>query len=309
MKYCVIYNPHARNGRAGAPAERCLARLARSGRDVDAREVRHFDEVQALSREANLAGYDVVVAVGGDGTINRVLNGFYDAEGMRNSSALFGVVHTGTSPDFCRSYDVPLDADAAVDALVRARTRRVPVGRIVFATGNGSTVRSSCFVCCANIGLGASLAARANGGIRRRIGDTMGTLVSLLGLLRTYQAASFRLRLDGRDEAWSRVYNIAVGLTPYIASGIRIDNSAAAAAGRFYVMVLRDVRLRNLPGILRRLYSGRFFPESDTLFVRDCATLEMTDAGQSADVEHDGDPVGALPCTIRRTTQDLELIY
>jgi len=309
MKYCVIYNPHARNGRARASAEHCLHRLARSGYAVDAREVRHFDEARSLSHEANRSGYDVVVAVGGDGTINKVLNGFYDEEGRRNSRALFGVVHTGTSPDFCRSYDVPLDADAAVDALIRARTRRIPVGRVRFAESGGTSVPASCFVCCANIGLGASLATRANAGIRRRLGDTAGTLVSLLSLLRTYAPADYLLRLDDVEVSWDRVYNISVGLTPWIASGIRIDNSTMTAAGRFYVMVLRDVRIRSLPGVLRKLYSGKSFPDSDTLFVRDCAEIAIPSRETAADVEHDGDPVGTVPCTIGRTVDDLELIY
>jgi diacylglycerol kinase family enzyme len=310
MKYCVIHNPHARDGRARASAEHCLHRLARSGCAVEAREVRHFDEARTLSRDANRAGYDAVVAVGGDGTINRVLNGFYDAEGRRISRALLGVVHTGTSPDFCRSYGVPLDVDGAVDALIRARTRTIPVGRIRFSPASDTAAaRASFFVCCANIGLGASLAARANAGIRRRLGDTTGTFVSLLGVLRTYTPTDYTLRLDGSDVSWDRVYNISVGLTPYIASGLRIDNSSMAAAGRFYVMVLRDVHLIKLPGVLRKLYSGRRFTDSETLFVRDCAELEIPEQPTPSDVEHDGDPVGQLPCAISRTSEDLELIY
>ncbi|MDT8324227.1 MAG: diacylglycerol kinase family protein, partial [Bacteroidota bacterium] len=292
-----------------ASAEHCLHRLVRSGCTVEAREVRHFDEARTLSRDANRAGYDAVVAVGGDGTINKVLNGFFDAEGRRNSRALFGVVHTGTSPDFCRSYGVPRDVDGAVDALVRARVRSVPVGRVRFGEVNGEVPRSSCFVCCANIGLGAALAVRANAGIRRRLGDTMGTFVSLLAVLRSYTPVDYTLRLDGAEVSWDRVYNISIGLTPFIASGIRIDNSAMSAAGRFYVMVLRDVRLRTLPGLLRKLYSGKSFPDSDTLFVRDCAALELPRQRMPSDVEHDGDAVGQLPCTISRTTDDIDLIH
>jgi diacylglycerol kinase family enzyme len=317
MKYFIISNPHARGGKGAVSARRCLDLLARDGRDMEHAEVKHFDDAYALSRQANLAGYGAIVAIGGDGTINKVLNGFYDETGARISDALFGVVHTGTSPDFCRSYDVPLDVDGAVRALAARRTRRIPVGMIRFHPGaNGELSRAdaatgavSYFVCCANIGLGASLAARANAGIRKRVGDTLGTFYSLLQVLRTYEPEDFRLLVDDEEIAIGEVYNISVGLTPYIASGIKVANEEYRDAGMFYMMTMRAVGAGNFLPMLRRIYSGRKFADTEYLSVRGCRSVSFPRLNRRSDVEHDGDPCGHLPCTIEMAKEELDLIY
>ena len=83
-----------------------------------------FDSMRALSRIANLNGTDVVVAVGGDGTINAVLNGFYDDTGKKISQSKFAVIYTGTSPDFCKSYDISLKHEEAIQSLVNGSVKK-----------------------------------------------------------------------------------------------------------------------------------------------------------------------------------------
>ena len=309
MRYFVIYNPHARGGRGAADAHRCLALLSRAGCTFDAAETQRFDNAFTLSREANQRGYDAVLAIGGDGTINKVLNGFFDENGMRISRARFGVVHTGTSPDFCRSYGLPLGIDDAVGTILHGRTRPIPVGMIRFplrSEADGRAVRY--FACCANIGLGATLAARANAGIRKRLGDTMGTLWSLLLILRTYTPDSYECIIDGSPLRLSAVYNISIGLTPHIASGIKVANEEYRRAGQFYLMTLRAVNTRNLLPLLRLLYRGKKFADTDYLSVRGCTILRIEERAVRGDVEHDGDPCGVLPCEISIAAQPLDLL-
>ena len=79
---------------------------------------------------SNKEGIDNIIAVGGDGTINKVLNGFYNENGKRISSSRFGVIHTGTSPDFCKSYNIPTNPMKAADLIIGQQTRSIPVGMI-----------------------------------------------------------------------------------------------------------------------------------------------------------------------------------
>ena len=315
MRYFLIVNPHARGGRGAVTARRLIDAMHRQGCDTRTSFVTHFDEARTLSRQANEDGWDAIVAVGGDGTINRVLNGFYHSDGRRISRARFGVVHTGTSPDFSRSYGLPRGIEGAASVLRRGETRRIPVGMIHFdRNGDGSAAQAtgstevSYFVCCANIGLGASLAAHANAGIRRRLGDTLGTFVSLLRILRRYAPERYELTIDGEEVAMDRVYNISVGLTPYIASGIKVDNAAYAEREQFYVMTVRALGLTNLLPMLAKIYRGRRFNDTPYLSLRGCRELRIPTRPRQADVEHDGDPCGLLPCTIRLAPDELDLI-
>jgi diacylglycerol kinase family enzyme len=114
MKYYLIMNPYSRGGRRRELAQRCVEYLSHQGCSYDTEIVENFQQAYTLSQKANQKAYDVIVAIGGDGTINRVMNGFYDQSGKRVSGAKFGVLHTGTSPDFCKRYQVPLDLKEAV---------------------------------------------------------------------------------------------------------------------------------------------------------------------------------------------------
>ena len=129
--YLLIANPHARNGRGRKKLAQLRAELERRGVNYDLALCQGLDHARMLSAEANRSGYDVVVGVGGDGTINRVLNGFFDASGRRLSSARLGVIHVGTSPDFCRSYGIPVGVPAAVDALLAGLARPIRARRAV----------------------------------------------------------------------------------------------------------------------------------------------------------------------------------
>ena len=104
MKCFFIINPQSRNGRSGKMTDRLISLCKDTGIDGEYALTTSLGHAFELSQKANRESYDAVVAVGGDGTINRVLNGFYNEKGRRLSNAKMCVIHTGTSPDFCKSY-------------------------------------------------------------------------------------------------------------------------------------------------------------------------------------------------------------
>jgi diacylglycerol kinase family enzyme len=319
MKYCLIVNPYSRGGRARKLAERCVRYLALQGCSYDAEIVTNFQQAYTLSQKANQKEYDVIVAVGGDGTLNRVLNGFYDGSGKRVSGAKFGVLHTGTSPDFCKSYHIPLDLKEAVQSLVTLNTRTIPVGRIHFAEQfdpdfEGRVIdevpnsKVAYFACCANIGLGAALARKANSGIRKYLGDSAGTLFSLLQILKGYRPGSYETVCDEERQCQENVFNITVGLTHHIASGIKSYKENMDERNRFYVMTVRNITLRTLLPMLYKVYRGREYENTDYLSMSEAGTIHVLGPSKNPEIEYDGDPGGYLPCSIDVASDRLELI-
>ena len=319
MRYCLIVNPYSRHGKGRILADRCVRELARLGCSFETKTVREFQEGYTLSREANRRGFDVIVALGGDGTINRVINGFYDRDGRRISAARFGVVHTGTSPDLCLSYGIPCTPEEAVRRLVEGRFRSIPVGRIRCARGwhpgnAGKRIAElqdsavAYFACCANIGLGAALARKANGASRRYLGDVPGTFVSLLQVLARYRPGRYDAALDGNPVCLEKVVNVSVGLTKYIASGIKSPAGNMDGRDRFYVMTVRGITILNLGSMLARVYRGRACADTDYLSVSEAGTVEIPGSDMNNEVEYDGDPGGFLPCVIDLAPDRLELI-
>ncbi len=307
MRCHLIVNPgsHQSRGAKFVPALRNT--LRRRGIDHEIGFTASLDDAQKMSRAANLQGFDAVVAVGGDGTINKVINGFYDAEGKRLSSAKLGVIHTGTSPDFCKSYGIPTEAPLALETLLRGKTRQISVARIEAHTANQASL-TAYFACCASFGVGARVAQRSNSGLRKYLGDSLGTLCSILFSLLAYKASDLRLICDGRELVVRDNFNTFIGKSTHIASGMKVRHDLEADGDRLYVLRLRKLNALNLIPVLRAVYSGNVDQNKDYMSFTYARTVEVLSGGRNNEIEYDGDPQAFLPCRISIAPDRLELI-
>ncbi len=128
MKPCVIFNPVAR----GDKARRFREELARHARDCALRPTTCAGDGRRLAAEAVREGFDPVIAAGGDGTVNEVLNGLLEASA--SSCPRLAVVPLGTINVFARELGLPFDLEAGLDVIRAGRTRLIDVP---FADFNG----------------------------------------------------------------------------------------------------------------------------------------------------------------------------
>ncbi|MFC1733448.1 diacylglycerol/lipid kinase family protein, partial [candidate division KSB1 bacterium] len=172
MKYYLILNPGSQSGKSRKKFQKIFNHLNESGIDFQYHITISLHDAYFASKEANKKNFDAIIAVGGDGTINAVLNGFFDDNGNRTSTSKFGIIYTGTSPDFCKSYYIPLKLDHAVNNIISCNTIKINVAKILLSSNEKDLLmQTRFFACCANVGLGAELARRANSGMRKYFGD------------------------------------------------------------------------------------------------------------------------------------------
>src|SRR5690606_17443026 len=158
MRYAFVLNPAAQNGRAGRHRGALEAALRAEGVAYTLRETEAPGHATALAREA-AAGADVVVAVGGDGTIQEVARGVYGTD------ALMGVLPLGTGNDFAHAVGMPDDLGEAVRALLRAEPHAVDVGRARWTEPGdepGRGAREVLFTNCLGVGFDALVARNAH---------------------------------------------------------------------------------------------------------------------------------------------------
>jgi len=141
-RHVLVVNPQSQGGALG----RRWPELSKSIR----RQLGSFEEVRTegpgdatrLTAEALRSGADIVVAIGGDGTINEVANGFFeDGKPIRPESAM-GVLPFGSGGDFRKTIGVPRDLDLAAHRLANGRPRTIDVGRLDFTQASGSSPRA-----------------------------------------------------------------------------------------------------------------------------------------------------------------------
>ncbi len=304
MSYLIIFNPKSKSGKNAHRKKEIEDYFNKNKLSYEIRETKSLEDAYSFSREANYRKIKNIVAVGGDGTINQVINGFYDEEGRRVSDSTFGVIYTGTSPDFCKSYNIPIKFKKALNNLFCGELKKIEIGRIKYKDNQGKE-KISYFGCCANIGLGADLAEKANGGIRKYFGDLIGTFISLIRVLTVYRGTDIVIN---NKEILKKVYNFSVGITPLIASGIKIRNAKDKGDGQFYMLSISKVKLGNVLKIIKSIYSGKEIKTSKEIAIEYGEKFVIEPLAGKTKVEFDGDPQGYLPCSISMALEKLDII-
>lgn len=280
----VVVNPAS--GQERAPLEQMGALFTRHGATWDVSVTRRQEDAGPMAREAALAGADVVVACGGDGTVGRV------AGGLLGTDACLAICPGGTANVIAASLGVSpdLEGSCALAARVDAVERRLDVGEIVTTRG------SSFFLLQAGVGLHTSMVEAASRARKRRWGR-LAYAMGLLDWLLDPPRLSFRLQTDD-DRTTSPgaallVCNSArTGMGPFeLAPGVHMDD------GLLDVLLLRELSLRAVLTIgwhaLRRRRPPRAYLEHRT-----ARTIELAcDPPQPLQV--DGCLAGRTPATIR----------
>ena len=280
--------------------------MDRSGLPYDFCYASTYSGIETTAGIACRKGYDVVVAVGGDGTINAVLNGVYREEKEHKNGTALGVIYTGTSPDFCKSYNIPREIESAVEVLKNGKMLRMRPGEVRFKDAEGEVKDVRYFACCANIGLGAEV-ARTSNRIRKYSGDLFGTLYALVRAFRSFEPADLYAESDGIEGNIKDIQNISVGRTRYIASGIKAGEGIGPEDDGFYMVTISGITLKDVPQFIRSIYSGKL-KYSKKITAGHVSELYLESHFRTVEVEFDGDPAGFLPCSFRVAEASIGLL-
>lgn len=276
MKYLVLINPSSHGGRALKIWREYASQL----NDCETVVLEDIGQARTLAAEAS--GYDAVVACGGDGTVNAVGDGVLNNP---DPGVKFGVLYAGTSPDFCRFHGIPFAGPEAVGVLKRGFVRKIPA---LCANGHA-------FFCSCNLGMGAAVARDANAW-RPVLGDGFGTFCAAVRNILRFGPQDYSLN----GEKLTGCRHLLVTRMPYIAGGLRLA-LPELRNDEYAVWFLRNVRGRDWPGLLRKLYRGDSCGGIRILR----GPLRIEGPG---DFEYDGDPHGVLPLEISFSGRTLPLI-
>ena len=130
-RYMIIANPNAGHGKGARAIPEIERELGRLGLDFDLVRTERVGHGIRLAREAAQAGYQVIVAAGGDGTVNEVLNGLMEACALSENRPALGVICTGRGNDFAPCINIPEDLPSAFQVLKDDHRRIIDIGRVV----------------------------------------------------------------------------------------------------------------------------------------------------------------------------------
>jgi diacylglycerol kinase (ATP) len=274
MKTVAVVNPNA--GRCKPVA---------LPRDVEILETQAPGHAIQLTRDAIRRGARTIMAVGGDGTINEVVNGFFEEEQLIATDAELAVIAKGTGSDFSRSLN---------HAVPSGERRLIDVMRVRYTAIDG--VRPSRYsINVTSFGIGGEVAAR----VSRPAKSFSGRMAYFAGMLRTalsYSGKLVTIELNNSQTIEEKILNVAAGNGQYHGAGMWVCPGAILDDGLLDVTVIRDMSLGELARGLGKLYSGGIYSHPKVQAYR--VNRLSAASKESVLVEIDGELVGKLPIEI-----------
>src|SRR5690242_2917631 len=244
----IIVNPHATT--VSDRLRNLVVYALRGAYDVEAIDTESPGHATQLTREARGQGYDVVVAFGGDGTVNEAVNG------MAGSQTPLTCLPGGRANVYCRMLGIPSDVVDATEHLLRIaddwRPRAIDLGEV-----NGRK-----FVFSAGVGLDASVVERvdAHPRLKARLGEWYYTWAGIDTFTRRYLLHPPRLEAAVGEERIQGVTTIVQNATPYTYFGdrpVEMAQGATLVSGDLAGIVLERARPSGIPTIIWRALSKR----------------------------------------------------
>jgi YegS/Rv2252/BmrU family lipid kinase len=203
-----------------------------------------------LAKTAVSKGYKLIVSVGGDGTINEVVNGIYDTGNLKDIT--LGIIGTGTGGDYIRTLGIPRDYLQSCKRLVHPHKMIVDLG-MVEHTVNGEKKRRL-FANFAGLGFDAEV-VKATTKKYKSLGSVPSYLMGLLTTLVCYRNREISLKIDGKEEK-RKVCTIVMSNGRYGGGSMFIAPQADIKDGLFDVVIIGDISKPDLLASLPRIYRG-----------------------------------------------------
>jgi YegS/Rv2252/BmrU family lipid kinase len=290
----LVINPQSAGGKTERRWPQLRATIHEAYGPFEERFTRGHGDAIRVTREALRAGAELIVAVGGDGTINEVVNGFFDGDDAINPAAAFGILPAGTGGDFIKTLSVPRDTAAAA-ANLRSPARAIDVGRLRYVATDGKEA-TRYFINIASFGIGGLVDRYANQS-SKALGGTLSFAIATLKAGASYKNVSCEIRCDGGSAKEGRIYNVAVANGRYFGGGMKIAPNAALDDGYFDVVTLGDFNFGDM--LLRGLdvYSGKHLQNPKVTVVRARKIEARALNGSEVLLDVDGEQPGRLPAT------------
>ena len=287
-RIALVHNPQAGRGKAPAAARRLMAALAGAGlkpRELLTKGRGHAEELvgQALAQ-----GAQVVMVVGGDGTVHEA------AQAMAGSPACLAPLPAGRCNDFCRALGLGFDAEALVAAVVAGASRTVDLARV-----NG---RNYCTV--GAVGFDAEV-SRYVDLMKGPLWGQPAYIYAVLRMLSRYQPPQVSLTWDD-GHYHGPLFLAAVANTPTYGNQIRIAPQALANDGILDVCLVRPPSTLRVLRLLPSALKGRHGKVPEVSFLR-TRKVEIS-CDRPMELWADGEPVAASPLKVKILPQALKVV-
>ncbi len=295
LKTQVIVNPESDRGRTGRRWGQIKEVLKTFLKEFKYEFTEKPLQATEISRAAIKEGSELIVGIGGDGTVNEIANGFYEGSNYINPQTILGIVPSGRGSDFSRSLNIAPGFKNALHVITEAPSHSIDIGRIAYTDHWGNS-QARLFLNISDFGIGGEVVKRMEQNRSKRKASSY--LKSTLAAFIQYKNKRVRLRIDDKDLPEGEYLIGAVSNGKVFGKGMKIAPDAKLDDGLFDVVLIKGMKALEFCVNAWRVYAGNHLSHPKISVIRG-RKIEAIPERDEDDVliEVDGEQVGKLPAT------------
>lgn len=288
-KSIVLINPKAGNGKV----LRTWSELASQFdflKPFDIARSQKAGDIVTLTRQALREGYDRFLIVGGDGTVDEAVNGFFDNGTIINPKAVLGTLPVGTGCDFLKSFGIQ-SREMAIQRLRKEKTIACDMAKISYQDFQKNT-QNKYFMNISSFGCSGEVVNKVNRS-SKWFGVKMAYMIASVTTFLSYQNPEVILTIDDHEPRRLKINNVFICNGKYSGGGMCWGPQASFTDGLLDLTLVKN--MTKMEGLLqmRKIYDGRIYEFSGVERIQ-CKSFSVS-SSEGVSLEVDGDYVGTLP--------------
>jgi len=302
LKTAFIINPRAKKGLGVLYWFRLEGELLRRfprARYFFPGDTHQLDDILGVLSQQ---GFERLILVGGDGTVNRVVNRLFSQFPSFLAQLRIGILPLGTGNDWVRNFGFTKNFRTNLDILAANRVEAVDVGKVQ-CVGPDGALKQSYFLNMLTMGLSVLAVEAMNASTSSAVFSYMGALVQKMTKFHPYP-----VKIHGKKGLLfeGNILNICIANGKYVGGGIPLLPQAKQNDGLFHCLVVQPMPIYKQMAILPFLLLGKHLFKEKVEFTSDFLTIEARDL--SIDFETDGELPGSLPITVECVPRAIQII-
>jgi YegS/Rv2252/BmrU family lipid kinase len=297
MKYMLIVNPISGKKNHQEQLKLVLDLLGSGGIYPEIRETRKRGDAHQFARAAVEEGSEIVIAVGGDGTVNEVANG------LVGSAVKLAIIPLGTANVLALETGIPLDPVAAATIILQGKAKSITLGYITYRNQTQNDTRDNHFLMMAGIGF--------DGGVLKEIKRVnitrwgkLAYITTALNLLFQYKSPPLVINIDRGEQM--RGYGIIASNGKYYGGKFRVAPKAEITDSFLDLCIIKRKGVRCLIKMALKVFMGTH-PSGDDIYYCKAKTIEI-DSPDQVFVQADGEFLGTVPVYLAAKEKALSVI-
>ena len=303
-KILAIVNPVSNNGKTEDNWPKYSKIFINSGLKIEERFSKYPLHASKIAREAVKNGYSYIMVVGGDGTVNEVVNGLIDNDKLYSKEIKLIIFSQGTGSDLIRSLDLSSKPEKIVELIKRRQIKNIDIIKADYIDHSGRQ-SSRYFINAADCGLGAEVAARVNRS-KKLLDGSISYFFAVFSALYKYNNKNVIIKADG-NKIYEGLINTAVAANgKYFGGGIKVAPEAELESGKINFVLLKDFSKFGIAVNLVKGYKGSHLnhPLVESLNAQNISIY--TD--DIINLEVDGENIGRAPLTFSIIKEKLPVL-